>query len=549
MLYFKKYVISPSVRFFALEFPKTRRKGNWKMAEFSTSEHELVLVIDFGGQYNQLIARRVREHNIYCEVISYKTPIEQIKAKNPKGIIFTGGPRSVYLDDSPRMTKEIFELGVPIFGICYGAQFMVYGLGGTIGKANENAAAEFGRTECEFDTECAVFDGLKKNSVVWMSHNDYIEVLPDGFKAVGHSDKCPYAAIENVEKGFYATQFHPEVNHTEQGFDMLGNFLYKVCHCKGDWTMRNYAEEAIKQIREKVGDGKVLLALSGGVDSSVACALLSKAVGNQLTCVFVDHGFMRKNEGDEVEQAFKDWDVNFIRVNAADRFISKLEGVSDPETKRKTIGEEFIRVFEEEAKKIGKVDFLVQGTIYPDVIESGTGDAAVIKSHHNVGGLPDYVDFKEIIEPLRLLFKDEVRKLGTELGLSDVLVWRQPFPGPGLAIRIIGEITREKLATLQDADYIFREEIAKAGLDRSINQYFAVLTNMRSVGVMGDDRTYDYTLALRGVTTSDFMTADFARIPYDVLEKASVRIVNEVKNINRICYDITSKPPATIEWE
>ena len=421
MLYFKKYVISPSVRFFALEFPKTRRKGNWKMAEFSTSEHELVLVIDFGGQYNQLIARRVREHNIYCEVISYKTPIEQIKAKNPKGIIFTGGPRSVYLDDSPRMTKEIFELGVPIFGICYGAQFMVYGLGGTIGKANENAAAEFGRTECEFDTECAVFDGLKKNSVVWMSHNDYIEVLPDGFKAVGHSDKCPYAAIENVEKGFYATQFHPEVNHTEQGFDMLGNFLYKVCHCKGDWTMRNYAEEAIKQIREKVGDGKVLLALSGGVDSSVACALLSKAVGNQLTCVFVDHGFMRKNEGDEVEQAFKDWDVNFIRVNAADRFIGKLEGVSDPETKRKTIGEEFIRVFEEEAKKIGKVDFLVQGTIYPDVIESGTGDAAVIKSHHNVGGLPDYVDFKEIIEPLRLLFKDEVRKLGTELGLSDVL--------------------------------------------------------------------------------------------------------------------------------
>ena len=330
---------------------------------------------------------------------------------------------------------------------------------------------------------------------------------------------------------------------------MLGNFLYKVCHCKGDWTMRNYAEEAIKQIREKVGDGKVLLALSGGVDSSVACALLSKAVGNQLTCVFVDHGFMRKNEGDEVEQAFKDWDVNFIRVNAADRFIGKLEGVSDPETKRKTIGEEFIRVFEEEAKKIGAVDYLVQGTIYPDVIESGLGKSATIKSHHNVGGLPDYVDFKEIIEPLRLLFKDEVRKLGTELGLSDVLVWRQPFPGPGLAIRIIGEITREKLATLQDADYIFREEIAKAGLDRSINQYFAVLTNMRSVGVMGDDRTYDYTLALRGVTTSDFMTADFARIPYDVLEKASVRIVNEVKNINRICYDITSKPPATIEWE
>lgn len=550
MLYFKKYVISPSVRFFALEFPKTRRKGNWKMAEFSTSEHELVLVIDFGGQYNQLIARRVREHNIYCEVISYKTPIEQIKAKNPKGIIFTGGPRSVYLDDSPRMTKEIFELGVPIFGICYGAQFMVYGLGGTIGKANENAAAEFGRTECEFDTECAVFDGLKKNSVVWMSHNDYIEVLPDGFKAVGHSDKCPYAAIENVEKGFYATQFHPEVNHTEQGFDMLGNFLYKVCHCKGDWTMRNYAEEAIKQIREKVGDGKVLLALSGGVDSSVACALLSKAVGNQLTCVFVDHGFMRKNEGDEVEQAFKDWDVNFIRVNAADRFIGKLEGVSDPETKRKTIGEEFIRVFEEEAKKIGAVDFLVQGTIYPDVVESGLGgESAVIKSHHNVGGLPDYVDFKEIIEPLRDLFKDEVRKAGLELGIPEKLVYRQPFPGPGLGIRIIGEVTAEKVKMVQEADAIYREEIANAGLDRSIGQYFAALTNMRSVGVMGDERTYDYAIALRAVNTIDFMTAEAAEIPWEVLGKVASRIVNEVKHVNRVLYDCTGKPPATIEFE
>ena len=549
MLYFKKYVISPSVRFFALEFPKTRRKGNWKMAEFSTSEHELVLVIDFGGQYNQLIARRVREHNIYCEVISYKTPIEQIKAKNPKGIIFTGGPRSVYLDDSPRMTKEIFELGVPIFGICYGAQFMVYGLGGTIGKANENAAAEFGRTECEFDTECAVFDGLKKNSVVWMSHNDYIEVLPDGFKAVGHSDKCPYAAIENVEKGFYATQFHPEVNHTEQGFDMLGNFLYKVCHCKGDWTMRNYAEEAIKQIREKVGDGKVLLALSGGVDSSVACALLSKAVGNQLTCVFVDHGFMRKNEGDEVEQAFKDWDVNFIRVNAADRFIGKLEGVSDPETKRKTIGEEFIRVFEEEAKKIGKVDYFVQGTIYPDVIESGLGKSAVIKSHHNVGGLPEHVDFKEIIEPLRMLFKDEVRRAGLELGIPENLVYRQPFPGPGLGVRIIGEVTAEKVRIVQDADAIYREEIAKAGIDRTLGQYFAALTNMRSVGCMGDVRTYDYAIALRAVLTSDFMTAESAELPWEVLGKVTSRIVNEVKGVNRVLYDCTGKPPATIEFE
>ena len=512
-------------------------------------DNELVLVIDFGGQYNQLIARRVREHNIYCEVISYKTPISEIRARNPKGIIFTGGPNSVYLDDSPRMDREILELGIPVLGICYGAQFMVYALDGLIEPAHDSSLSEYGRTECTVDTSSPLFEGIEETSVVWMSHNDYITRVPEGFKSIGHSEKCPYGAMADENRRLYGVQFHPEVNHTVHGFDMLGNFLKKICGCKGDWTMKNYAQTAIAQIREKVGNGKVLLALSGGVDSSVACALLSKAVGDQLTCVFVDHGFMRKNEGDEVEAAFKDWNVNFIRVDASERFLSKLEGVSDPETKRKTIGEEFIRVFEEEAKKIGKVDFLVQGTIYPDVIESGTGDAAVIKSHHNVGGLPDYVDFKEIIEPLRLLFKDEVRKLGTELGLADYLVWRQPFPGPGLAIRIIGEITREKLRTLQDADYIFREEIAKAGLDRSINQYFAVLTNMRSVGVMGDDRTYDYTLALRGVTTTDFMTADFARIPYDVLEKASVRIVNEVKNINRICYDITSKPPATIEWE
>lgn len=511
--------------------------------------HELVLVIDFGGQYNQLIARRVREHKIYCEVISYKTPIEEIRAKNPKGIIFTGGPNSVYLESSPRMGKEVFELGVPILGICYGAQFLVLGLGGTVTEANENAVAEFGRTDCEFDNNSQLFDGLKEKSIVWMSHNDHIETLPEGFRSICHSDKCPYGAIENAEKKFYGTQFHPEVNHTEQGFEMLGNFLYKICGCKGDWTMEEYAQTAINDIRAKVGNGKALLALSGGVDSSVACKLLAKAIGSQLTCIFVDHGLMRKNEGDEVEAAFEDSGVNFVRVNAGERFLGKLAGVSEPEKKRKIIGEEFIRVFEEEAKKIGKVDYLVQGTIYPDVIESGTGDAAVIKSHHNVGGLPDYVDFKEIIEPLRLLFKDEVRALGTTLGLDEKLVWRQPFPGPGLAIRIIGEITPEKVATLQDADAIFREEIANAGLDRSINQYFAVLTNMRSVGVMGDGRTYDYTLALRGVSTSDFMTADFSRIPYDVLEKVSVRIVNEVSNINRIVYDITSKPPATIEWE
>ena len=512
-------------------------------------QHERVLVLDFGGQYNQLIARRVREHKIYCEVKSYKTPISEIIAMQPKGIIFTGGPNSVYLDDSPRMDKGIFELGIPVLGICYGAQFMAYALGGKIEKANEQAVAEFGKTDCEFDTGSLLFKGLKKKSVVWMSHNDHIASLPEGFRAVAHSKKCPYGAIENPAKKFYGTQFHPEVNHTEHGFDMLGNFLYEVCGCKGDWTMEEYAQTAIRDIRAKVGTGKALLALSGGVDSSVACKLLANAIGSQLTCIFVDHGFMRKNEGDEVEAAFADSGVNFVRVNAGERFLAKIKGVSDPERKRKIIGEEFIRVFEEEAKKIGKVDFLVQGTIYPDVIESGLGDAAVIKSHHNVGGLPDYVDFKEIIEPLRMLFKDEVRALGITLGLDEKLVWRQPFPGPGLAIRIIGEITPEKVAILQDADAIFREEIAKAHLDREINQYFAVLTNMRSVGVMGDGRTYDYTLALRGVCTSDFMTADFTRIPYEVLETVSTRIVNEVKHINRIVYDITSKPPATIEWE
>ena len=510
---------------------------------------QTVLVLDFGGQYNQLIARRVREHNVYCEVKSYKTPIEEIRAIEPAGIIFTGGPKSVYLADSPKMDKEIFSLGVPVLGICYGAQFMVYALGGEIGAASQDAAAEFGRTDCEMKTDSLLFKGLKKKSVVWMSHNDYIKKLPEGFKSVAHSDKCPYGAIENAEKKFYGTQFHPEVNHTEQGFDMLGNFLFKVCGCKGDCTMENYAQTATRELKEKIGNGKALLALSGGVDSSVACKLLAGAIGNQLTCIFVDHGLMRKNEGDEVEEAFKNSGVNFVRVNAGERFLNKLAGVTEPERKRKIIGEEFIRVFEEEAKKIGKVDYLVQGTIYPDVIESGLGDAAVIKSHHNVGGLPDYVDFKEIIEPLRLLFKDEVRALGAALGLSDNLVWRQPFPGPGLAIRIIGNITPDKVKILQDADAIFREEIAAAKLNRSINQYFAVLTDMRSVGVMGDERTYDYTLALRGVSTTDFMTADFSRIPYDVLEKVSTRIVNEVGHINRIVYDITSKPPATIEWE
>ncbi|MBP3854435.1 MAG: glutamine-hydrolyzing GMP synthase [Ruminiclostridium sp.] len=511
--------------------------------------NELVIVLDFGGQYNQLIARRVRECGVYCEVRSSKTPIDELKKLEPKGIIFTGGPNSVYDEASPHIGKEIFELGIPILGICYGAQLVAYTLGG---KVETCSVSEYGKTETFYDKSCILFGAVKDlpdSDTSWMSHTDFVAQVPEGFRITAHTKNCPAAAFENKERRIYAVQFHPEVNHTAHGVEMLDSFVKNVCGCKGDWNMKNYAESVIGQIREKVGNGRALLALSGGVDSSVACALMAKAVGDRLTCVFVDHGFMRKNEGDEVEAAFKDWDLNFVRVDASERFLSKLEGVSDPETKRKTIGEEFIRVFEQEAKKIGAVDFLVQGTIYPDVIESGAGDAAVIKSHHNVGGLPDFVDFKEIIEPLRMLFKDEVRKLGTELGLPDYLVWRQPFPGPGLAIRIIGEITREKLDILRDADLIFREEIANAHLDRDINQYFAVLTDMRSVGVMGDFRTYDYTLALRGVTTSDFMTADFARIPYEVLEKVSIRIVNEVGHINRVCYDITSKPPATIEWE
>ena len=512
-------------------------------------KHQIVIVLDFGGQYNQLIARRVRECGVYCEVKPYTTPLAEIKAMEPIGIIFTGGPDSVYLPDSPKVDPEIFAWGVPILGICYGCQLMAQTLGGQVTAAQDDTAREYGKTVTYYNTSCKLFKGLPEQGISWMSHGDYMAAIPEGFTLEAHSDACPNVAIADEKRGFYGVQFHPEVNHTENGIRMIRNFLYEACGAKGDWTMGDYCKSAIAEIREKVGDGKVLLALSGGVDSSVAAALLAEAVGSQLTCVFVDHGLMRKNEGDEVEAAFSKWDIHFVRVDAESRFLGKLVGVSEPEQKRKIIGEEFIRVFEEEAKKIGRVDFLVQGTIYPDVIESGAGKAAVIKSHHNVGGLPDYVDFKEIIEPLRLLFKDEVRQLGRELGLPEYLVMRQPFPGPGLAIRIIGDITKEKADILRDADAIFREEIANAGLDRSINQYFAVLTNTRSVGVMGDGRTYDYTLALRGVTTSDFMTADWARIPYEVLDKVSVRIVNEVKGINRIVYDITSKPPATIEWE
>ncbi len=508
--------------------------------------HQTVVILDFGGQYNQLIARRVRECSVYCEVLPYQTPLSEILAKQPIGIIFTGGPNSVYAENAPQVDPSLFEAGVPVLGICYGIHLMAHTLGGHVTSPDSR---EYGKTHTAYNTECVLFRGLPAEGISWMSHTDYIDRLPEGFSSTAHTSACPTAAMQNPGKKLYGLQFHPEVLHSENGIAMLRNFLYEVCGAVGDWTMGDYARTAIASLREKIGNGKVLLALSGGVDSSVAAALLSKAVGNQLTCIFVDHGLMRKNEGDEVESAFGGRDLNFVRVDASDRFLGKLSGVCDPEHKRKIIGEEFIRVFEEEAKKIGQVDFLAQGTIYPDVIESGAGEAAVIKSHHNVGGLPDHVDFKEIIEPLRLLFKDETRALGRELGLPDYLVDRQPFPGPGLAIRILGEITREKIAILQDADWIFREEIANAGLTNEIHQYFAVLTNMRSVGVMGDGRTYDYTLALRGVTTTDFMTADWARIPYEILDVISRRIVNEVRGINRIVYDITSKPPATIEWE
>lgn len=506
----------------------------------------MIIIADFGGQYNQLIARRVRDMNVYCEVVPYTKALEKAKELKPEGIIFTGGPNSVYLENSPKIEKEIYELGIPVLGLCYGMQIMAHTLGGKVVKGKEK---EFGKTETKVDNSSKLFKDLEEDQITWMSHIDQVVELPDGFEKIAGTKNTKIAAMANVERRLYGMQYHPEVNHTEHGLNMLENFLFNICEAKPNWTMKNYAEKQLKEIKEKVGDKKVLLALSGGVDSSVVAALLSKAVGEQLTCIFVDHGLMRKNEGDEVEAAFKDSGMHFIRVDAEKRFLERLKGVIDPEEKRKTIGEEFIRVFEEEGKKIGSVDFLAQGTIYPDIIESGIGDAAVIKSHHNVGGLPDFVDFKEIIEPLRMLFKDEVRRLGRELDLPEYLVNRQPFPGPGLGIRVIGEVTKEKLDILRDADYIFREEIGKAKLENHPNQYFAVLTNNRSVGVMGDFRTYDYTLALRAVNTTDFMTADWARIPYEVLDKISVRIVNEVEHINRIVYDITSKPPATIEWE
>ncbi len=540
-------------------------------------EREKVIVLDFGGQYNQLVARRVRECNVYCEIYSYKTDIEKIKQLDPKGIILTGGPNSCYEEGAPTYSKQLFELGIPVLGLCYGAQLMMHLLGGKVERADNR---EYGKTKVYINRKSGLFHGIgdkcsdiegviyddhkhdDHETLCWMSHFDYISKIAPGFEIVAHTADCPVAAAQDLSRKLYAIQFHPEVLHTPRGKDMLYNYVRNICGCTGDWRMDSFVESSIRNIRQKVGDGKVLLALSGGVDSSVAAGLLSKAIGKQLTCVFVDHGLLRKNEGDEVEAVFGpkgDFDLNFIRVNAQERYYKKLAGVLDPESKRKIIGEEFIRVFEEEAKKIGTVDYLAQGTIYPDVVESGLGgESAVIKSHHNVGGLPDFVDFKEIIEPLRDLFKDEVRQAGLELGLPERLVFRQPFPGPGLGVRIADEITAEKVRIVQDADAIYRDEVDTAAKEYKTtngknpewmpNQYFAALTNMRSVGVMGDERTFDYAIALRAVKTVDFMTAEACDIPFEVLQRVMSRIINEVRGVNRVFYDLTSKPPGTIEF-
>lgn len=507
---------------------------------------ETVLVLDFGGQYNQLIARRVRDMKVHSELISCSTKAEDIKAKNPIGIIFTGGPLSAFFETSPKLDEKIFELGIPILGICYGMQITSHLLGG---KVVDAPSGEYGRVNIEYANH-PLFNNVNKKNICWMSHNDYVSEVPKGFTSIAKTEKVPNAAMANDAKRIYGLQFHPEVVHTVEGLTIMRNFLFDICGAKGDWDMSDFAEKMVEELYAKLKGKKVLLGLSGGVDSSVCAALLNKAVGNDLICVFVNHGLLRKGEYEEVQDVFgRQFGINLIAVDAEDRFLEKLKGVTDPEQKRKIIGAEFIKVFEEEAKKIGKVDYLAQGTIYPDIVESGINGSAVIKSHHNVGGLPSVVDFEEIVEPLRDLFKDEVRKVGFEMGLPEHIVMRQPFPGPGLGIRVIGEVTKEKLDILRDADYIFREEIANAGLDKLIWQYFAVITDMRSVGVMGDHRTYDYTLALRAVNSIDAMSADWYKIPYEVLDKCSNRIVNEVKKINRIVYDITSKPPATIEWE